>query len=118
MDARVLSFSLAMLATPLMAAEPVALHCARGSGEYPDAAITLNERGAHVVHVTYVGYRPSRSRADWTLRDCLGTALKIDATRNIEVRLWYRERGGQSAAEPLEPAGLFYKAANKRIVQP
>lgn len=118
MGARVLCLSLAMLATPLMAAEPVALHCARGSGEYPDAAITLNERGAHIVHVTYVGYRPSRPRADWSLRDCLGTALKIDATRNIEVRLWYRDRAGESAPEPLEPAGLFYKAANKRIVQP
>ena len=118
MPARVVAFALALFVTPLMAAEPVALHCARGSGEYPDAEITLNERGTHVVNVTYVGYRPSRSRADWSLRDCLGTALKIDATRYIEVHLWYRSRGGNSAPEPLEPAGLFYKAANKRIVQP
>lgn len=94
---------------PVMAAEPVALHCARGPGEYPDAAMTLNERGAHVVHVTFVGYRPTRSRADWSLRDCLNTAAKLDATRNIDARLWYRERGADAPPEPLEPAALTYK---------
>ena len=118
MDARVFAFTLAMLATPLMAAEPVALHCARGGADFPDVAMMLNERGAYVVHVTFVGYRPSRSRADWSLRDCLSTAMKIDATRNIDAHLWHRERGGDSRPEALEPAGLFYKAANKRIVQP
>jgi hypothetical protein len=115
---RSLACLLVLFAPVLFAAEPVALHCARSTGEFPDAAMTLNERGTHVVHVTFVGYRPSRSRADWSLRDCLSTASKLDASRNIEARLWYRERGVDALVEPLEPAGLVYKAANKRIVQP
>jgi len=101
--------TLLMAAMPLMAAEPIALHCGRGPGDYPDAAMQLNERGAHVVHVTFVGYRPSRSRAHWSLRDCLSTATKLDSSRNIEARLWYRERGADAAVEPLEPAALTYK---------
>ena len=102
---------------PVMAAEPVPLHCARGPGDYPDAAMMLNERGAHVVNVTFVGYRPTRSRADWSLRDCLGTASKLDGTRDIDAHLWYRERGADSA-QPLEPGALVYKAASRRVVQP
>jgi hypothetical protein len=106
-----------LVATPLLAAEPVALHCARGAGDFPDAEMRLSERGAHVLHVTFVGYRPSRSRADWSLRDCLGTASRLDGTRDIDARLWYRERGADSA-RPLEPAALSYKAASRRVVQP
>jgi len=104
-----------LVAMPVMAAEPVALHCARGPGEYPDAAIQLNERGAHVVNVTFVGYRPTRSRADWSLRDCLFTATKLDGTRDIEAHLWYRERGADARRQPLEPE-LSYKAISRRVV--
>ena len=110
--------AIALLASPSMAAEPVALHCARAAGDYPDAAMLLNERGAHVVHVTFVGYRPSRSRADWSLRDCLSTASKLDGTRDIDARLWYRERTPDSRPQPLEPGGLLYKAVSKRVVHP
>ena len=106
---------LALLASPARAAEPVALHCARGPGDYPDAAIQLNERGAHVVNVTFVGYRPTRSRADWSLRDCLFTASKLDSTRDIEAHLWFRERDA-SAPVQLEPGELSYKALKKRVV--
>ena len=106
---RLAVLTLLMAAMPLMAAEPVALHCARGPGDYPDVAMRMNERGAYVVHVTFVGYRPSRSRADWSLRDCLSTATKLDSSRNIEARLWYRERGADAPVEPLEPAALTYK---------
>jgi hypothetical protein len=109
MDVRAFAFMLAILAAPSMAAEPVALHCARSTGEFPDAQMTFNERGTHVVHVTFVGYRPSRSRAHWSLRDCLSTASKLDASRKIEARLWYRERGVEAPVEPLEPAVLTYK---------
>ena len=98
-----------------MAAEPVPLHCARGPGDYPDAAMQLNERGAHVVHVTFVGYRPTRSRADWSLRDCLFTASKLDGSRDIEAHLWYRERN-DARARPLEPGELSYKAVSRRVV--
>jgi|SRR4051812_37811276 len=109
-------FLLALVGQPLMAAELVSLHCGRGTSDFPDAAMTLNERGAHVVNVTFIGYRPTRSRADWSLRDCLSTARKLDDTRDIDARLWYSERAGDSQPEPLEPAGLTYKAAAKRAV--
>jgi len=107
--------ALLMVALPVIAAEPVPLHCARGPGDYPDAAIELNERGAHVVNVTFVGYRPSRSRADWSLRDCLFTASKLDGSRDIEAHLWYRERGAHTRPQPLEPE-LSYKAVSRRVV--
>src|SRR5678809_1329195 len=74
------------------AAEPIALHCARGVADYPDAEVRLNVSGHHVLDVTFVGYRPSRSRAEWSLRDCLATALKLDASRGIVASLWYRDR--------------------------
>ena len=98
-------------------ADPVSLHCARGGEDFPDATMTLNERGAHVVNVTFVGYRPTRSRAEWSLRDCLNTARKLDDSRDIDARLWYAERAGDRQPEPLEPALLSYKAARKRVVQ-
>lgn len=104
------------LVAPAMAAEPVALHCARGPGDYPDAAMLLNERGAHVVNVTFVGYRPTRSRADWSLRDCLRTASRLDSSHDIDAHLWYRERGADSLAQPLEPGELVYKAGKKKVV--
>ena len=109
MGRSLLACLLIAFAPVVLGAEPVALHCARSTGEFPDAEMTLNERGTHVVHVTFVGYRPSRSRAHWSLRDCLSTATKLDASRNIEARLWYRERGHDAPVEPLEPAVLTYK---------
>ena len=107
--------ALLMVALPVFAAEPVALHCARAADDYPDAAMELNERGAHVVNVTFVGHRPTRSRADWSLRDCLFTATKLDGTRDIEAHLWYRERGADKVPQPLEPE-LSYKAVSRRVV--
>src|SRR5882672_12001677 len=91
---RAFTFGLLLAASPAAHAsdETIALYCARGSGEYPDAEMRLNEAGGHVVRVVYVGYRPSRARADWTLRDCLNTAIKLDGTRDIVVRLWLRDR--------------------------
>jgi len=107
--------ALLMVALPVLAAEPVPLYCARSAGDYPDAAIELNERGAHVVNVTFVGYRPTRSRADWSLRDCLFTATKLDGTRDIEAHAWYRERAADARPQPLEPE-LSYKAVSRRVV--
>ena len=37
---------------------------------------TLTASGSHEVHVVFVGVRPSRVRADWSLRDCLNTAAR------------------------------------------
>lgn len=107
--------ALLVFALPSFATEPVPLYCGRGAGDYPDAAMELNKRGANVVNVTFVGHRPSRSRADWSLRDCLHTATKLDGTRDIEARLWYRERGADAAPQPLEPE-LSYKAVGRKVV--
>lgn len=111
----------AALHCPSHAAEPsIALHCARGVPDYPDAELTLGERGSRVVKVVFVGYRPSRVRADWSLRDCLSTAIKFDASRDIVASLWYRDRARRSPREPLLPYGasasLVYKASRKAVV--
>ena len=98
---------------------PVALHCARGVADYPDAEMRLSARGHHVVDVTFVGFRPSRVRADWSLRDCLNTASKLDGSRDIVAWLWYRERQLRSSREPLHPhgasAGLVYRASSRAV---
>ena len=77
----------------------MSLYCARGTGEYPDAELTLRTSGPHVLNVVYVAYRPSRGRADWTVRDCLRTAARLDASRPIVVSLWHRERPRGSPRE-------------------
>jgi hypothetical protein len=102
------------------AAEPtVSLHCARGDPNYPDAEMHISERSEHVVNLVFVGFRPSRGRAEWSLRDCLSTAAKLDGSRNIVALLWYRERG-QRRQEALEPFGpsrrLVYQASSKQMV--
>ena len=58
---------------PRPAEERVSLYCARGAGEYPDAELTLSASGPYVMNMVYVGFRPSRGRAEWTVRDCLRT---------------------------------------------
>ena len=110
----------AALHSPSRAQEwPVALHCARGVADYPDAEMRLSARGHHVVNVIFVGFRPSRVRADWSLRDCLNTASKFDGSRDIVAWLWYRERQLRSAREPLHPygasAGLVYRASSGTV---
>lgn len=87
----------------------MSLYCARGTGEYPDAELTLSASGPYVMNVVYVGYRPSRGRAEWTVRDCLRTANMLDGSRPIVASLWYsdRPRGAprelilQTTASPL-----------------
>ena len=94
---------------PLASADPIALYCARGVPDYPDAEMRLNVGGRHVVRVTYVGFHPSRTRAEWSLRDCLNTAVKLDGSRDIVVSLWYRERHSSEVHElPVE--SLIYRA--------
>jgi len=97
---------LALYAVPGAAQAPLQLYCARGTADYPDAEMTFNPEGSHVVDVVFVGYRPSRARAQWALRDCLSTAAKVDSSRQIVARLWYRQRGWRSPREPLAPYSL------------
>jgi hypothetical protein len=77
---------------PRPAEERVSLYCARGAGEYPDAELTLSASGPYLMNMVYVGYRPSRGRAEWTVRDCLRTASRLDGSRPIVASLWVRER--------------------------
>ena len=116
-----LCWSMGLLSGVAPAQEAVTLHCARGNvSDYPDATLMLNEDGTRVVHVTFVGYRPSAVRADWSLRDCLRTAVKYDDSRDIVARLWYREPLLHSPQEPLrlsDPRKLMYHASTGKIVR-
>lgn len=116
---RWLLFVLVLHAVPAAAQPTVSLHCARGDPDYPDAEMRISERSEHVVNLVFVGFRPSRGRAEWSLRECLSTAAKLDGSRNIVALLWYRERG-QRLQEPLEPFGpsrrLVYRASSKQMV--
>ena len=107
----------ALVVSNAHAREPaVNLWCARGVPDYPDAAMTLSAQGSHVVNVVFVGYRPSRARADWSLRDCLYTASRLDGSRDIVAWLWYREREPYSPREPLQPHALVYRASSRTVV--
>ena len=107
---------LALHCAPLAAQGPVALYCARGAGDYPDAEMTFDGRDGNVVHIVYVGFRPTRARAEWTLRDCLNTAIKLDGSRDITAWLWYREPRARSPRELLRPTALVYRAASRGVV--
>lgn len=113
--------ALTIIPLPAFGQKAVALHCARGNVEnYPDARLTTDGQGTRIVNVTFVGYRPSRMRADWSLRDCLRTAARYDDSRDIVAKLWYREPRLRSPKEPLPlyggSKGLVYSAASGRIV--
>jgi hypothetical protein len=94
-----ISLPVSSLAPSRPAEEKVSLYCARGSAEYPDAELTLSASGPYVLNVVYVAFRPSRGRAEWTVRDCLRTAGRLDGSRPILVSLWHRERPRGSARE-------------------
>jgi len=107
---------LALVTVPCAAQERFSLYCGRGTPDYPDAELRLNSSGHHVVEVIFVGFRPSKGRADWSLRDCLNTAARYAGTRDIVASLWYRERDDRTHREPLAPYGATYKASSRTIV--
>jgi hypothetical protein len=110
-------FVLALLAAPCAAQEQFSLYCGgRGTPDYPDAELRLSASGNHVVDVVFVGFRPSRGRADWSLRDCLNTAARYAGERDIVASLWYRERDDRRHREPMAPYGAVYKASSRTIV--
>src|SRR5262245_22998688 len=111
-----LFLALALVALSCGAQERIPLYCARGVADYPDVRLTLRASGSHAVDVVYVGYRPSRPRADWSLRDCLATAAKIDASRDIVATLWYSDPEAHYRREPLQPHGAVYQAASRKVV--
>ena len=108
--------ALTLVAVPCGAQEHFSLYCGRGTPDYPDAELTLSPTGHHVVHVVFVGYRPSRGRADWSLRDCLNTAARYAGSRDIVASLWYRERDDRLQRVPLAPYQAIYKASSKTVV--
>jgi len=116
-------FLVTSLYAPFTAAEsPITLYCARDVPGLPDAEMKLNVGGSHVMHVIFVGVRPSRAQADRALRDCLNTAKKLDGSRDILASLWHRDRdrGNSGGDELLQPYGPFtnlvYKASSKTVV--
>ena len=108
--------ALALVAAPCAAQEHFSLYRGRGTPDYPDAELTISSSGSHVVQVVFVGYRPSRGRANWALRDCLNTAARYAGARDIVASLWYRERDDQRHREPLAPYAAMYKASTKTIL--
>jgi len=111
-----LLLALTLLTAPCAAQEHFSLYCGRGTPDYPDAELTLKPSGHHVVNVVFVGYRPSRGRADWSLRDCLNTAARYAGSRDIIASLWYRDRDDRLHRQPLAPYGATYKASSRTIV--
>jgi hypothetical protein len=116
---RWLFFALVLHAASAAAQPTIPLHCARGVPDYPDAEMSISGGSEHVVNIVFVGFRPSRGRAEWSVRDCLNTAAKLDGSRNIIAFLWFRERG-QRLEESLEPFGpsrrLVYHAASRQLM--
>src|SRR5690242_18179246 len=87
---RLLGFAAGLLASLSVHADAtVKLYCAARVGGFYDAEMQLRERGANVVNVTFAHTLPSKVAIDWALRDCLNTALKLNATRDIVGLAWF-----------------------------
>ena len=76
----------------------------------------MNPRGANVVRLTF-SHPPSTRGVDWALRDCLGTAIKLDGSRDIVTSAAVGSPG--SGVEPLHPYGpslcLSYRSSTHTV---
>ena len=94
-------------------------HCAAKATGFADAEMQLRERGPHIVNVTFSRTRPSKAAIDWALRDCLATAIKLSAARDIVALAWFRPHSS-AALQPLEPysadARVVYSASRRAVV--
>ena len=87
---RLLGFAAAMLVSCAAQADgTVKLYCAVNATGFFDAEMELNGRGPNLVNVTFLHTRPSKVVVDWALRDCLKTAVKLDASRDIVGFAWF-----------------------------
>ena len=108
-----------VLCSRVHADEIVKLRCAARASGFADAELQLRERGANFVNVTFSRTRPSRAALDWALRDCLNTAVKLNATRDIVALGWFRPHSA-AALQPLAPypadAKVVYSASRRAVL--
>lgn len=97
----------------------VKLYCASGATGFADAEMQVRERGTNFVNVTFARTVPTKRTVDWALRDCLSTAIKLNATQDIVALAWYR-RHSRAALEPLEAYSgdvkVFYSAQRHAVL--
>jgi hypothetical protein len=109
----------ALLSAGAHADSTVKLYCASRATGFADAEMQVRERGTSFVNVTFSRTMPTKRTVDWALRDCLSTAIKLDATQDIVALAWYR-RHSRAALEPLEAyAGdvkVFYSAQRHAVL--
>lgn len=87
---RLLGFVAALLlSSTAQAGGTVKLYCAVNATGFFDAEMELNRSGPNLVNVTFLRTRPSKVVVDWALRDCLRTAVKLDASRDIVGFAWF-----------------------------
>ena len=97
----------------------VKLYCAAKATGFSDAEILLRERGPNIVNVMFSRTRPSKAAIDWALRDCLSTAIKLNATRDIVALAWFRPHS-TAALQPLAAypadANVVYSASRRAVL--
>ena len=94
------------------------LYCARDVASFRDAEMRLRDKPPHILNVTFIGTLPAKTTLDHALRDCLATAIKLDASTDILVLGWHRSRA-ESSLERLnlyeQGLQLFYRGARKSV---
>jgi hypothetical protein len=87
---RLLGLAAALLLSSAARADGgVKLYCAANAKGFFDAEMQLPGSGPNLVNVTFLRTRPSNTVVDWALRDCLKTAVKLDASRDIVGFAWF-----------------------------
>jgi hypothetical protein len=108
-----------LLSCAANAESTVKLACAKSASGYADAEMQLRDQGANFVNVTFSRTPPTKNAVDWVLRDCLNTAIKLNAARDIVAFAWYRKHSS-GALEPLEAyrgdVRLFYSASRHAVM--
>jgi len=107
---------LAFLPAAAAAESVVKLYCARDVASVRDAEMQLRGKPPHVVNVTFSGTLPAKIALDHALRDCLSTAIKLDASTDILVLAWHRSGAGLERLNLYDDGlELFYRQARKSI---
>jgi hypothetical protein len=108
-----------LLSLGVQADGTVKLYCAAKATGFSEAEMQLRERGPNLVNVTFSRTRPSKAVIDWALRDCLATAIKLNAARDIVALAWFRAHAS-AALQPLEPysadARVVYSASRQAVL--
>src|SRR4051794_22528281 len=92
----------------------IPLDCGNISGFNSEAERVYMDKASgggdiYLVNITYIGKRPSASKINLALRQCLALAAKKDGSKDIVANAWYRSLAASDPSddEMLNPYGAL-----------